>query len=92
MMIRRVLKFVFNDSPFLTPTVEGLGRVVLFGRQKDQLTVWIEALEGVDLPAARWHLHIFATGQPIVDEALMWIASAQDGPWVWHLYGKLVSQ
>jgi len=58
---------------------------VALGSQWAEQQVWAE-VETSEEPNVRHQLAVVGTGHPI-PHGLEWIATTQDGPFVWHLYG-----
>ena len=63
-------------------------------RQGKNWSLWYETW--ADDPNAQrrqcyWRIHVIGTGHPFDPEGLDWIATQQDGEFVWHFYIERVS-
>lgn len=64
---------------------EGAG-ILTVQMQHGNLCLW--ALVKPELPTQSRYIRIIGTGNPVPDESLSYIATAQAGPLVWHIFER----
>lgn len=59
-------------------------RILTAQMQHGTLCVW--AFVNPELPTQTRYIRVIGTGQPVPDESLLYIATAQDGSLAWHIF------
>lgn len=81
--MKRILKYpvqAFQSTALALPVD---ARVVRFAPQHGALQLWVE--QRVDAPPDNRTFHVVGTGHQVPDDA-RYIASCEDGQYIWHLY------
>ncbi len=81
-MRRTIWKFLVKDGVVRMPRS---GQILSVQRQgEEEINCW--ALVDPNEPAEDRHLRIYGTGHPVPDEPGTYLATVQDGSFVWHVF------
>lgn len=90
-MSRRIYKYILEVSEQQTLTIPRNSKLLLIAVQDGRICAWLEVQEEESLnPDFAWTVYIVGTGRQVPHEATQHIGTVQMGPYVWHLYTRLL--
>lgn len=81
---RTIWKFPLAITDQQAISMPSYADIVSVQRQGDSLCLW--AIVAPENPQQRRDIRIVGTGHPMPDDRLVFIATVQDGPFVWHVF------
>lgn len=96
-MSRAIWKHEVGFNPNVSIELTQYAKIILVEMQEDRLCFWEEHSvewhakytdELVTPPMETWTFNVYGTGHQIPDHAGEYVGSTQNGPFVWHLYGR----